>query len=403
MLLALVISVAVPAAKAQEADPPTADLEAKRRAVQAVLDRRVDALRSGDRDAFLTTVDPEAPDSFRAEQGRSFDGLRSVPLERYALEARFEDTGDLGAGLEARYRAPVFLPETRVRLRLEGVDDRDAVTVQWNTFVRRGDRWYVGGDRDLEALGLDTVRELWDLGDVRLKRTEHLLVLSHPDTAARADAIAGLAERALATLGERWTVPWSGRIPIVVPRSVEDLETLLQSTFDLDKFVAFVSYGTDRDDGWEATAPRMYIQDRNLGRYEERFQVETLVHEFLHAAGVAAAGPFMPNWVHEGIADWVATGRSTTERKPAGSDARLPRDHEFTIGSGEAIVRNYAESRVAITALAAAKGLGAPQAFYERVGRPKVAAGNADHHAGVALREVAGLDVAGLEAMLAGR
>ena len=34
---------------------------------------------------------------------------------------------------------------------------------------------------------------------------------------------------------------------------------LLQSTFDLNNFVAFVYYGTVRDDGYTVTAPRVYI------------------------------------------------------------------------------------------------------------------------------------------------
>ena len=36
----------------------------------------------------------------------------------------------------------------------------------------------------------------------------------------------------------RWSLPWSERIPLILPRSVEELERLLQATYDLDNLVA---------------------------------------------------------------------------------------------------------------------------------------------------------------------
>jgi pyridoxine/pyridoxamine 5'-phosphate oxidase len=59
--------------------------------VQAVLDARVAAVKSGDKDGWMATVDPDAPAAFRDAQARLFDGLRSVPIESYVLEARFAD------------------------------------------------------------------------------------------------------------------------------------------------------------------------------------------------------------------------------------------------------------------------------------------------------------------------
>ena len=55
-----------------------------------MLDARMAALAAGDRGAWVATVDPDAPKAFRDAQGRLFDGLRSVPLESYSLEARTE-------------------------------------------------------------------------------------------------------------------------------------------------------------------------------------------------------------------------------------------------------------------------------------------------------------------------
>lgn len=365
--------------------------------VQGVLDARVAALTAGDRAAWLATVDPEAPKAFRDAQGRLFDGLRAVPIESYSLEARTEDTGDLGGDLGVKYGAPVQLPETRQRMRLRGYDDRDAVDSLWLTFVQRGDQWYVAGDEDLAALGLDTARGLWDFAPVEVLATENLLTIFHPAQADRARALSAIAEEAVVVLRSRWDLPWSERIPMILPADTDELELLLQSTIDLDKFLAFVSYGSVRDTGWESTAPRIYIQDRNLAKYDRAFQVETLVHELAHAAGAPLAGPFVSNWVHEGVADWVATGRSTRERKPSGSDGRLPRDFEFSTGAQADILVAYKESRSAVSYLASRSGSGAPTAFFRELGSARSVPGNTDHQIDAALRRASRLGLADLE------
>jgi hypothetical protein len=350
----------------------------------------VAALKAGDRNGWLATVDPKASDAFRVTQARIFDGLRSLPVEAYGLEARTDDSGDLGAGLDKKYGAPVQLPETRQRLRFKGYDDRDDIQSLWLTFVQRDGTWYVAGDDDLADLGLDTARGPWDFGAVQSIESDHFLTLFHPAQRERATALSAMAEEAIGTQAKRWDQPWSGRIPMIVPADTKELEQLLQSTIDLDKFVAFVNYSSIRDTGWEATAPRVYVQDANLSRYDRAFQVETLVHELTHAAGAPIAGPFIPAWVHEGVADWVATGRSTKERHPKGSDRVLPRDYEFSTGSQKAIVLAYAESRSATSYLAAKAGLGAPSALFRTLGDTKVAPGSVDYRVDAVVRAVAG-------------
>lgn len=387
----------VAAGGAVAAAPPTTGGE-RLLAVQRVLDARAAAVRTGNAAAFLATVDPEAPPEFRAAQARSFAGWRSLPLASFHLEARTEDTGDLGRAAGDRYSAEaVFLPETRLAYRFEGYDDRDAVERLWLTFVQRRGRWYVGGDTDLEGVGLDTARHLWDFGPVELRRTPSFLVLSHPEQAARAAAVAELAEQAVATLARVWDQPWSRRIPMVLPGSVEELERILQSTIDLDKFVAFVSYDLSPDTGYVATAPRVYLQDARLGQYGRAFQVATLVHELAHAAAAPLAGPFVPAWVHEGVAEWVAAGRPGRERPPGGADRSLPRDFEFTTGSSASILRAYRESRAAVSLLAADQGAGVPTDLLRTLGQVKFAPGSVDHRVDVALRRLAGLSLADLE------
>jgi hypothetical protein len=367
-------------------------------AIQQMLTGRAAAVRNGDRDAFLATVDPRAPAAFRTAQGRLFDGLRTVPLGRFELVARADATGDLSTGLSPKYgNAPVYLPETRMVYRIAGYDERDAVDNLWYTYVERSGKWYIASDTDLEDVGILTARGLWDFGAVQEQRSEHFIILSHPEQAERAAALIGLAEESAATLLGRWDQPWSGRIPMVLAGSIEELAKLLQSTFDLTKFVAFVVYQPIRDDGFVTTAPRIYVQDRNLSRYGREFQLSTLTHELDHAAVAPFAGPTIPAWVHEGVADWVATGQSTGEGKPRGSDGLLPRDYQFTTGSGAEIVRSYAESRSAISYLAARFGTGAPSRFIKALGDLGPVAGSVDHNVDATLRRLFNISFADFE------
>lgn len=391
VLLVLVGLVLPPAMPARGAEEPL-------KGAQRLLDVRAAAVRSGDRDAFMATVDPQAPAEFVQAQRRSFEGLASLPLASFTLQARTFDTGDLSRAAAGRYGGTrTFLPETRQVYRLRDYDERDAVEQLWLTFVERGDRWYVASDSDLEALGLESSHQLWDLGPVRLQPTEHFLVMSRPEQAGRAAALGAIAEEAMAALSGVWDQPWSRRIPLVLPGSVEELRRILQSTVDLDKFVAFVSYAVVEDSGYQATAPRIFIQDDRLGRYARSFQVSTLVHELSHAAAAPLVGPFIPAWVHEGVSEWVATGRPTNERRPRGGDGELPRDHEFSTGSSESIVRSYRESRAAMSVLAAEKGLGAPTAFLRALGEARVEPGSTDHRADAALRRAAAMSLAELQ------
>jgi len=103
--------------------------------------------------------------------------------------------------------------------------------------------------------------------------------------------------------------------------------------------------------------------------------------------------------VHEGIADWVATGQSLSERNRAAGRPSLPRDYAFSTGSQAEIIRSYSSSRQAVSTLASAKGRSSPGAFFAELGGVRVAAGSVDYHVDSVLRRSAGLSVAELESL----
>jgi hypothetical protein len=364
-------------------------------AVRQVLAQRVEALKKGDRTAFLDTVDPLGTEEFKVRQGHLFDGLRTLPLATYDLELRTDEVPDLAPGLTAKYPSAeaVFLPPVEARYRLTGIDTIDAVDGYYYTFLLREGRWRIVSDRDLEDVGLPSARNLWDYGPVSQQRTGHFTVLHDPADRKRAEAISGLCEQGYARLTASFGAGVPAQIVVVLPHSLDQLREILQATFDLSNFVAFASASVDRDDDWESTAPRVYVQDTNLARSRRDFQLQTFHHEFTHVAAFSLAGPFVPSWVHEGLADWMASGEQPSSEVD-GSDGVLPEEWEFTTGGGEAILRAYDESTSAMAFLAARKGKGAPLDLLRRIGELRAAPGTSRYRVDQGLQAVygAGLD-----------
>ena len=387
LVAALMAAATALPAWAQTAPPAT-----REGTVQEVLDERVAALRNGDRAAFMDTVDEAATDDFKTRQGHMYDGLRSLPLASYELRLRTDEEPDLaGGGLADRYPGAeaVFLPPVEARYRLTGIDIVDAVDGYYYTFLRRGGRWRIVSDRDVEDVGLPSARNLWDYGPVTQERTAHFTVFHDPADRKRAGTLAALCEQAYARLAATFGRPVPAQIVVVLPHTLDQLREILQATFDLSNFVAFASASVDRDADWESTAPRVYVQDANLSRSRRDYQLQTFHHEFTHVAAFPLAGPFVPSWIHEGLADWMAGGRQAPSAVD-GSDGLLPDDWEFTTGGGDAIVRAYDESTSAMAFLAAKKGKSAPLDLLARVGEARTAPGTSRYHVDQALQAIYG-------------
>jgi hypothetical protein len=371
--------------------------ESKEDAVRKVLAQREEAIRSGDRKRFLDTVDPGAPAEFKARQARLFDGLRSVPLASFDLRLRTDEMPDLSTGLDERYAADeVFLPPVEARYRIQGADSTDAVDAFFYTFLRRGGRWRIASDTDVEDLGLPSSRNLWDFGPVAKTVSAHFTILFNPADRKRAESLLTLAEEAYGRLNQVFNRPVPAQVVVVLPHDLDQLREMLQATFDLTNFVAFASAAVDRDQGWASTVARVYVQDTNLSRNRRAFQLETFQHELTHVAAFPLAGPFVPSWVHEGVADWMATGRRPPVRLEGG-DPHLPDDYEFTTGGGESILTAYEKSTSAIAFLAQRKGRTAPLDLLAKAGEVRIAPGTSEYHVDQALRAVYGAGMAEFE------
>ncbi|MBW3595084.1 MAG: hypothetical protein KY391_05850 [Actinobacteria bacterium] len=382
-----------------------------RAAIQAVLDARAAAIAERDRAAFLRTLAPDSR-AFVARQTALFERLATVPLASYRLVAVWDRYGDLARGSDrARYDAAdaVSIPLTEERYRIRGVDRDEAVEDIYFTFVRRDGEWLIAEDTDLDDLTLYSGRHLWDFGPVERDRSRDLLQFSHPCTegrscAATAHDYLALADRALQRVEAYWTAPWDRDMILLIPDDQAELRRLIQATFPLEDFVAFAYSSVDVSDSIRYTGHRIILNPEAFADRSDETVILVLAHEMLHVASRYSAGPFVPFFVDEGIADYVGSAADPSALRffandvAAGRfDGRLPEDYQFTVGTGAEIYRSYQKSQSAVRFFIDRWGLPAFIRFYRSLGSKKVVAGTAEYHLSRSLKKATGLDLEAFE------
>ncbi len=385
--------------------PASAQAQAEqghRAAIQELLDRRAQAVLDGDRAAFMSTVAPSSED-FVARQKRFFSGLQDLPLGSFRYRVAWERRGDLVRASDAR-RYPgaekVSIPLTEERYRIAGFDRREAVEDFYYTFVKQNQEWLIAEDTDLDDITLYSARHLWDFGPLETERSEHFLLFSHPCETCDAlgEDFLALAEQGLERARRYWQGPWNEQIVVLVPRSGDELERMIQSTFDLENFVAFAYSTVDASEGLDYTGHRIIPNPRAFTGRASDSVLQILAHELLHVATRDSAGPFVPVFVDEGFADYVGHDADPGALAFFNSDVaaglfngELPDDFEFTVGGGTDIYRSYQKAQSAVRYFIDRFGLSAFNRFYRRLGRIEIAAGTARFHIDRALRATTGM------------
>jgi hypothetical protein len=393
--VAVLASVAVTVALAGQ--PPPASARDPYAEIQALLDRRAEAMLNGDRDAFLATVDG-ADEAFVDRQRRLFDGFQHLGLTFYRLEltTRYwpELTTDREETVYGEPAQPTVL-HVEERYRIPEYDREPALEDLYLTFVRRGEEWKVASDTDLDDLTLYSGRKLWELGPIVTRESEHFRYISHPDLEDAADEILASAERAIQTVGQNWPLPWSRRVLILAPSTSEETGRIVQATFDLESFVAFAYSGVDRAEDWDLNGHRIILNWPNFSLHSDETQQRILVHELLHIATRELSGPNVTAFVDEGIAEWVAQDDNVFEVAEAidagGWDRALPQDFEFITGDGEDISEAYQESYTAAQFAADRFGTEAVADWYRLVGQVRLSAGTPRYHVNRGMRAAFGL------------
>ncbi|HZA60172.1 MAG TPA: hypothetical protein VE754_00645 [Actinomycetota bacterium] len=362
--------------------------------IQAVLTARAEAMRTGDRGGFLAPVDRDDP-GFVRRQGLLFDGFQKLGLADYRLDLGTTWPELTGRRERERYGEDVKVLHVEERSRIRGYDEQPSLEDLYLTFVRRGEEWRITSDSDLGDLAVLSGRRLWEFDEIVTKESRHFRYVSHPDLASSADDVLGAAERALVQVSDRWPLSWKKRIMILAPSTTEELERMIQATFDLDVFVAFAASGVDRARDWDLVGHRIMLNWDNFAVSSASSREAILVHELLHIATREDAGPMIPIFVEEGVAEWVTGGQSSAllaGRIQGGSfDRRLPLDHEFTTGSDTDIITAYQESSTAIEYAADRFGGRAVADMYDVLGEIRREPGTARFHLDRAMEAAFGI------------
>lgn len=363
--------------------------------IREVLEAREDALRDGDEAAFMASVDSADP-AFVERQRLLFRGYRNLGADGYRLEIG-EALPELTTRAEIRRygrRSRPTVLHVEERYVLPGYDLEPVVEELFITFLHRQGGWKLASDTDLEDAGVESSRKLWEFGPVETQTSEHFVFVSHPELSGVAPSILAAAERGLATVEETWPLPWHERVVILAPTTTEELARIIQATFDLDVFVAFASSEVDRAEDWDLVGHRIFLHWERFSRHSDAGREQILAHELLHIATRDITGPFVPAFVDEGWAEWVAGSTATSVlagRVQSGEfDRRLPRDFEFLTGSDLDIINSYQESTSA--ALRAVDRFGDQRVarMYRVLGRARLAPGTWRYHVDRAMRAVFG-------------
>jgi hypothetical protein len=202
-------------------------------------------------------------------------------------------------------------------------------TVLGLTFARRDARWLLVDDDAASALPLGGPYEPWLVGDVGVARRAHVLVVGDPGRSADNERLAGLLEKAVASV--RATVPagrWNGRVVAYASSDARFVASWFGTRADTGSrssgkepatFAAEVrtlpsnAVALPTDTVTPATA-RLAVTPYLLSRGDDRARA-VLRHEITHVALALEGQGAIPTWLVEGTAEYAAY-RALISRSP---------------------------------------------------------------------------------------
>lgn len=382
-------------------EPATRRVEA----VEHLLDRRDRALTDGDRDAYLSTVDPARP-RFRRREALVFDRVDELPVRAWdsELDGRLSRAPRArvtqAAGPKEKAHAsgnaePAWVVVVAVRHRLAGFDTGWASRQVSLTLTHRGRHWYVSGQRALpqnRASGVHTVvvdrsrtaaKDLWQLGSTRVVRGQRTLVVgagSHASLRQVAQEVDGQIRK----VGRFWRNGWSRRVVVLVPRTVRDMAALLGAEPRGLRQIAAVTTG-ESDPSTGGSVSRVVVNPVAFADLAPLGREIVLAHEVTHVAVRSVTTERVPTWLAEGFADYVAYRGTRLSMQAVAEELfadihagrvpnQLPVSSEFS-GTHAELAQSYEMAWLACVFVAERYGRQALIDLYRTTGRLGLASG----------------------------
>jgi hypothetical protein len=358
---------------------PGVELEARDRAVRALLDVRAAAIRDRDRAAWLSTVDPDN-EAFQAQQGRLFDALADVPLSDWTYRLDADSARPASVDLDEKRGKGWWAPAVTLTYRITGYDDAPTIEPQRYTFVPRDGAWFIAADDDFAEIGRDTTRGLWDSGRVVVVRGRSCIVLGHPSSRSLMRRVATSIDAAVPRVTAVWGTAWGQRVVALVPSTQDELKRIVGGNGDYSQIAALATAELkDLSSGYHPVGDRIVINPPTFAKLGSLGRRVVLTHEVTHVATRTASGPEAPAWLVEGFADYIGYrgvrvpySASAAELRSAVRRGRtptaLPADDAFD-GNNKNLAQVYEEAWLAVSLLVEQHGREGLLRFYRAVGR----------------------------------
>lgn len=268
------------------------------RGLDRLLDRRAEAVRRGDRAAFLAGVEASEA-GFRRDQATYFDNLAQLPVGRFGYDLDRTSMVRDGTG----YRVTVDLA-----LELEGFDEVPVVSRDRYLFTRsRGGGFLLASvtDQDWEQR-TGVGRQPWDVGPVTVRSGHGVLGIFDAGSAAAAPQVVREVEAGIAAVAAEVPYPWDGRVVVYAlaePAFLAGLGRLpVGDPLALDAVTLPVPAGPGRA---RIASTRFVLNPAMVTGGPGAARSRLIRHELTHIAlGEHQRG--VPTWLAEGLAEFVS-------------------------------------------------------------------------------------------------
>ncbi|TWD78998.1 hypothetical protein FB561_0046 [Kribbella amoyensis] len=330
-------------------------------AVDAILARRGQAVKTNDLGLFLRDVAPE----LRVDQRLLFQNMRKLGMSATYRRA------EVWTNYEAMRKYGLATGTFRVSMRYQLLGTRlaPAATDVGYTYTVRDGRLFLVDDDDLD-LAIGAGRQPWDYGPIDVVRRSNVLVVVDQGQLPLAGRLADQTVAMARQVRQLWRGPLQ-LVPMVVALREPGVLTNLPPTLPGDEPARIQALPSPAETGRPVGGWIVVPPTRQRG-----FDAAQTTHALVHLLPVRL-GEEAPRWLAEGLARYaenkqlvaagrgaeVAARRELARQESLGELIRLPADDEFASpASGEI-------SWLAVENLIGKAGLGSVTDFYLQVAR----------------------------------
>ena len=350
--------------------PTVSDETARLAAARGLLSARVAAVNSGNKNAWMATVDLHAS-GFRGRQSVVFDDLAKLRLGHFSYGS-VQPAAALSVARVAAVGPNAWAALVSGSYSLEGYDRAPQSFDATYTLVRRAGGWRIADDSDGA-----TAMQMWDLPGLRVIRGKSGIVIGNAPESRMRDYSA-ITDRAVRGVSRVWGTDWSSHVVIVTPKTNEEFARLLLRSSDkgLDQ-VAAITQGVI-EPGKRAQGDRVVINPKAFTALQSLGRQVVITHELTHVAARSSTTSAAPIWLTEGMADYVGYSGLGLPRERVASELlglvrvgkapkALPTEVDFDPSKSK-IATSYSGAWLAVSRLVDLYGQSKVVEFYRAVG-----------------------------------